>query len=77
MTMKQISFGGMQYRLAASERAVLSLIARGLDNSAIAASLGKSEKTVRNQVSSIFSKLGVGTRSQAIVLARDAGVGGS
>jgi pimeloyl-ACP methyl ester carboxylesterase/DNA-binding CsgD family transcriptional regulator len=63
--------------LTASERAVLALIARGLDNSAIAASLGKSEKTVRNQVSSIFSKLGVGTRSQAIVLAREAGVGGA
>jgi pimeloyl-ACP methyl ester carboxylesterase/DNA-binding CsgD family transcriptional regulator len=66
-----------QAGLTASERAVLALIARGLDNSAIAASLGKSEKTVRNQVSSIFSKLGVGTRSQAIVLAREAGVGGA
>ncbi len=66
-----------QAGLTASERAVLALIARGLDNSAIAASLGKSEKTVRNQVSSIFAKLGIGTRSQAIVLAREAGIGGS
>ena len=64
-----------QSGLTASEHAVLTLIARGLDNAAIAAALTKSEKTVRNQVSSIFSKLGVGTRSQAIVLARDAGIG--
>jgi DNA-binding NarL/FixJ family response regulator len=63
--------------LTTSEHAVLALVARGLDNAEIAANLGKSEKTVRNQVSSIFSKLGVSTRSQAIVLARDAGVGGS
>lgn len=64
-----------QSGLTASEQAVLTLIARGLDNAAIAEALTKSEKTVRNQVSSIFSKLGVGTRSQAIVLARDAGIG--
>ena len=64
-----------QAGLTASEHAVLTLIARGLDNAAIAAALTKSEKTVRNQVSSIFSKLGVSTRSQAIVLARDAGIG--
>lgn len=66
-----------QFGLTMSENAVLALVARGLDNAAIAATLGKSEKTVRNQVSSIFSKLGVSTRSQAIVLAREAGIGGS
>ena len=38
---------------------VLELLARGLDNHAIALQLGKSEKTVRNQVSTIFDKLGV------------------
>jgi pimeloyl-ACP methyl ester carboxylesterase/DNA-binding CsgD family transcriptional regulator len=64
-----------QSGLTASEQAVLALVARGLDNAAIAEALGKSEKTVRNQVSSIFAKLGVSTRSQAIVLARDAGIG--
>jgi DNA-binding NarL/FixJ family response regulator len=53
------------------------LVARGLDNGAIADALTKSEKTVRNQVSSIFTKLGVRTRGQAIVLARDAGIGGA
>ena len=66
-----------QSGLTASEHAVLALVARGLDNAAIAANLGKSEKTVRNQISSIFSKLGVSTRSQAIVLARDQGLGGT
>ena len=50
---------------------MLTLIARGLDNGAIAAALTKSEKTVRNQVSSIFAKLDVKTRAQAIVLARE------
>jgi pimeloyl-ACP methyl ester carboxylesterase len=63
--------------LTASEQAVLTLVAQGLDNAAIAAPLTKSEKTVRNQVSSIFAKLGVSTRSRAIVLAREAGIGGA
>jgi pimeloyl-ACP methyl ester carboxylesterase/DNA-binding CsgD family transcriptional regulator len=63
--------------LTESELEVLTLIARGLDNSAIAATLSKSEKTVRNQVSSIFAKLDVKTRAQAIVLARESGIGGA
>jgi pimeloyl-ACP methyl ester carboxylesterase/DNA-binding CsgD family transcriptional regulator len=66
-----------QSDLTASEREVLALMARGLGNGDIAETLAKSEKTVRNQVSSIFAKLGVSTRSQAIVLARDAGIGGT
>lgn len=66
-----------QFGLTTSENAVLALVAQGLDNAAIAKMLGKREKTVRNQVSSIFSKLGVSTRSQAIVLAREAGIGGA
>jgi pimeloyl-ACP methyl ester carboxylesterase/DNA-binding CsgD family transcriptional regulator len=64
-----------QSGLTTSEHEVLALIARGLDNGTIADTLAKSEKTVRNQVSSIFAKLGVRTRAQAIVLARDAGIG--
>lgn len=64
-----------QSGLTGSELEVLELIARGLDNGMIAEALAKSEKTVRNQVSSIFAKLGVRTRAQAIVLARDAGLG--
>ena len=66
-----------QSGLTESELQVLALIARGLDNGDIAASLKKSEKTVRNQVTSIFAKLGVKTRAQAIVLARDSGIAGS
>jgi DNA-binding NarL/FixJ family response regulator len=61
--------------LTPSEHEVLLLIARGLDNGAIAAALSKSEKTVRNQVTSIFAKLRVSSRAQAVALARDAGIG--
>ncbi|MEO5845203.1 MAG: alpha/beta fold hydrolase [Caldimonas sp.] len=53
--------------LTQAEAAVLELLARGFDNHAIARQLGKSEKTVRNQVSTIFDKLGVRTRAEAIV----------
>ena len=56
-------------RLTAAETAVLELSSRGLDNHAIARQLGKSEKTVRNQVSTVFHKLGVRTRAEAIVKA--------
>lgn len=63
--------------LTASEREVLGLLAKGLDNGEIARTLDKSEKTVRNQVSSIFSKLGTATRAQTVALARDAGLGTS
>lgn len=59
--------------LTAAEREVLRLVAQGLDNLAIAGQLHKSEKTVRNQVSSIFDKLGVHSRAEAIVYARDRG----
>jgi pimeloyl-ACP methyl ester carboxylesterase/DNA-binding CsgD family transcriptional regulator len=61
--------------LTPAERQVLGLVARGLDNAAIARDLSKSEKTVRNQVSSIFDKLGVRTRSEAIVLVHDRELG--
>jgi pimeloyl-ACP methyl ester carboxylesterase/DNA-binding CsgD family transcriptional regulator len=61
--------------LTARENEVLERLAQGLDNAAIASHLGISEKTVRNQVSIIFSKLGVNSRAQAIVRARDAGFG--
>jgi pimeloyl-ACP methyl ester carboxylesterase/DNA-binding CsgD family transcriptional regulator len=61
--------------LTARENQVLELLAQGLNNDTIAGRLGISEKTVRNQVSNIFSKLGVSSRAQAIVRARDAGFG--
>jgi len=54
---------------------ILELVAKARDNAQIAAALTLSEKTVRNQVSLIFEKLGVENRSQAIVRARDSGMG--
>lgn len=62
--------------LSMREREVLHFLARGLDNHQIGAHLDISEKTVRNHVSGIFAKLGVETRAQAIVAAREAGYGG-
>ena len=55
--------------LTEAEAVVLRLLAEGLDNRSIAGRLGKSEKTVRNQVSVVLSKLGVRSRAQAIVRA--------
>lgn len=63
--------------LSEREQAVLEHIARGLDNLEIAARLFLSEKTVRNHVTSIFSKLDFASRSRAIVWAREAGLGQS
>jgi DNA-binding NarL/FixJ family response regulator len=57
------------------EREILELIARGMSNPTISHRLMLSEKTVRNYVSSILTKLAVVDRSAAIVLAREAGVG--
>jgi pimeloyl-ACP methyl ester carboxylesterase/DNA-binding CsgD family transcriptional regulator len=61
--------------LTGREREVLELIAQGLDNAQIAARLELSEKTVRNNITHIFDKLGVENRPQAIVLAREGGLG--
>ncbi len=62
--------------LTQREREVLEHIARGESNQAIARRLGLSEKTVRNNVSVILNKLQVVDRSQAIVRARESGMGG-
>ncbi len=61
--------------LTRREREVLEQMARGLDNASIGERVGMSEKTVRNNVSSILSKLDVHSRAAAIVRARDAGFG--
>ncbi|HEY7640464.1 MAG TPA: alpha/beta fold hydrolase [Steroidobacteraceae bacterium] len=62
-------FAGLSER----EREVLALITDGLSNTDIAARLKISEKTVRNHTSNLFDKLGVWSRAQAIVFARDHG----
>src|SRR5450759_5074815 len=61
--------------LTEREREILDLIAQGLNNNQVATRLVLSSSTVRNYVSSIFSKLQVADRAQAIVKARDAGLG--
>jgi DNA-binding NarL/FixJ family response regulator len=61
--------------LTSREDEVLDLIAQGLNNQAIANRLSISEKTVRNHISNIFNKLQVVDRAQAIVKAREAGMG--
>ena len=62
--------------LSARERGILALVTEGLGNAAIAERLGLSEKTVRNHLSHIFDKLGIWTRAEAIVFARDRGFAG-
>jgi DNA-binding NarL/FixJ family response regulator len=61
--------------LTEREREVLHLIAQGLSNYAIAGRLFLSGKTVRNHISNIFSKLQLADRAEAIVRAREAGLG--
>ena len=61
------------HALSPREREVLALLAEGLGNAEIAGRLAISDKTVRNHVSNLFDKLGVWTRAQAIVFARDHG----
>ncbi len=61
--------------LTARECEVLDLIARGRSNQGIADELYLSPKTVRNHISNIFSKLQVADRAQAIIRAREVGLG--
>jgi DNA-binding NarL/FixJ family response regulator len=62
-------------QLSEREREILLLIARGLANQHIADRLGIAPKTVRNHVSNIFAKLEVRDRAEAVVRAREAGLG--
>lgn len=57
--------------LTPREREILDLVAKGLTNNAIAERLNLSPKTIRNQVSTIFSKLQVASRGEAIARVRD------
>jgi DNA-binding NarL/FixJ family response regulator len=61
--------------LTDGEREILSMIAAGWSNADIARRLVLSDKTVRNHVSNVFAKLQVPDRAQAIVRAREAGLG--
>lgn len=63
-------------QLSEREREVLELLARGHDNRGIARELYLSDKTVRNYVSNLLTKLEVETRSEAVIRARNAGLGG-
>jgi DNA-binding NarL/FixJ family response regulator len=62
-------------QLTSRELDILELISQGLDNQTIARRLVLNPKTVRNHVSNVLSKVGAADRSQAIVLARQAGMG--
>jgi pimeloyl-ACP methyl ester carboxylesterase/DNA-binding CsgD family transcriptional regulator len=61
-------------QLSTREQKILGEIAKGLNNREIASGLFISEKTVRNHITSIFDKLGVSSRAQAIVMAKEAGL---
>jgi DNA-binding NarL/FixJ family response regulator len=61
--------------LTEREREILDLVARGLTNAEIARRLVVSDKTVRNHVSNVFTKLQVAGRAEAVARARDAGLG--
>ncbi|HEV8658859.1 MAG TPA: alpha/beta fold hydrolase [Thermoanaerobaculia bacterium] len=62
--------------LSPREREILALINEGLGNAQIGERLAISEKTVRNHISNVYDKLGVWTRAQAMVFARDHGFRG-
>jgi DNA-binding NarL/FixJ family response regulator len=70
---ERAAFSPVFAALSPREREVLSLMADGLSNTEIADHLRISEKTVRNHASNLFDKLGVWSRTQAIVFARDHG----
>lgn len=56
-----------EFGFTPAEKAAAELVAKGMGNAEIAKTLNKSEKTVRNQISVVFEKMGVRTRAEAIV----------
>lgn len=63
--------------LSDRELELLEMVARGLDNIAIARELGLAPKTIRNQMSLLLTKMSVPDRATAVAVARDAGLGRS
>ncbi len=61
-------------QLTPRERELAALVGQGLDNLQIAARLGLADKTVRNMLSALYTKLGVEGRAMAVVKARDMGL---
>lgn len=74
-TPKHSSPEGAFPELTARERDILGLIAQGQTNAKIAAQLFVSPHTVRNHITHIFAKLQVADRAQAIIRARESGLG--
>ncbi|MFD4612989.1 response regulator [Streptomyces sp. NPDC058440] len=62
--------------LTVREREILDRVARGHGNARVAAELELAVKTVANHLSAVFAKLGVSGRTEAILLARERGLGG-
>ncbi|MGR4879917.1 LuxR C-terminal-related transcriptional regulator [Streptomyces sp. LARHCF249] len=60
--------------LTAREREILVLVSQGKSNRRVASSLGISEKTVRNHLSAVFSKVGASDRTQAVVMGIRGGI---
>jgi DNA-binding CsgD family transcriptional regulator len=71
---RDIEVLGQRIRVSKREQKILGEIAKGLNSREIAGGLFISEKTVRNHITSIFDKLGVSSRAQAIVMAKEAGL---
>jgi DNA-binding NarL/FixJ family response regulator len=61
--------------LTARELEILGLVAQGRSNRDIARALVLTDKTVRNHVSNVLTKLGCASRAEAVARARDAGLG--
>lgn len=57
-------------KLTPAEAEVVALLSRGLSNREIAAALGKSEGTVKNQLSAVYRKLGVNNRMRLLLMFR-------
>ena len=66
--------GGSPSSLTATEIKVMALLGKGKSNKEIAASLGCSIKTVKNHLNSVFQKLGVNNRTEAVVRAIEKGI---